>query len=110
WRLPCALVLFTHGNKQGPRPWRAPEVLECHRVNRNVVGKSILADESGVRSIQDRLSVYRVDASGPFWDAEIGVDKSHGTVLRRAHELQHRITVWRALPLTLPFPVAPPRG
>ena len=85
WRLPRTLVRFTHGNEHGPLARKASEVLECHRIRRNVVGKSILADEPGVRSIQDRLAVHRVDASGSFWDAEIGVDKSHGTVLGWAH-------------------------
>ena len=57
---------------------------ERHWVIRNVVDKSILADEPGIRPIEDGPSIHRVYASRPLRDTEIGIDKSHSTVLGRA--------------------------
>ena len=59
---------------------------ECHWVIRNVVDKLILADVPGIRPIKDGLSIHRVYASRPFRDTEIGIGKSHSTVLGRDYE------------------------
>ena len=104
------LLFVAHGNKHGPRPRRASQVGERHRVIWYVVNKLILANVPGIGPIKDGLSVHGIYASLPLLDTEIGVDKSHSTVLRRAYEFQGRNAIWSALYLRFPFVVTPSRG
>ena len=87
---------FAHLDEHGPRPRGRSQTDERCRVDRHGVGKSITADEPGVRPIHDRLPVHRVLASLPFRDPEIGSDKSDGAVFGRLYEFQCRNAVRRA--------------